>query len=81
MAFYILVNQNNEILNKQLQWNACCPANEAFISPNRDVVLNQLIELNSNDIDLRAKVEKCAADKNGLPILPTMTASSTQQVA
>lgn len=80
MAFYILVNQNNQILNKHLQWVAYCPANEAFSSPHKDVALNQLIELNSSDICLRASVEKCDTDEKGLPILPSMT-GARQQVA
>ena len=80
MAFYILVNQNNQILNKHQQWVDYCSVNEVFSSPHRDVALNQLIELNSADVCLRAKVEKCTADEKGLPILPFMTAAS-QQVA
>ncbi|MGV6806601.1 MAG: hypothetical protein ACWA5K_01690 [bacterium] len=70
MTLYLLQNSDNAFLNKEMIWGTDSPRNTLFATPHRDVALNQLIELNGQDIQLRARVIECKADDKGLPILP-----------
>ncbi|MDG1165919.1 MAG: hypothetical protein P8N61_11170, partial [Porticoccaceae bacterium] len=56
-------------LNKDLEWSSEADRNVVFCSPYRDIALNQLIELNAKDIDLRASIVECEADAKGRPVL------------
>lgn len=67
MTLYIIENQRGEYLDKQLNWVPPSENANLFHSPHRDVVLNQLIELNARDIHLRARVVACEADERGRP--------------
>ncbi len=78
MTLYILKNQRAQYLNRQLEWTADCPADQLFFSQHRDVVINQLIELNSQDIYLRAEIVSCEANARDIPVIRHAT---TQQPA
>lgn len=69
MKIYIIKNQDESILGKDLEWLDGSDATLVFNTPHRDIALNQLIELNAKDISLRAQIVDCEADKKGLPIL------------
>lgn len=70
MTVFILQNQHEEYLDKSLEWVRFSEANQLFKTPHRDVALNQLMELNAKDIQLRAKIISCELDKSGNPELP-----------
>ena len=55
MQTYILQNSDNCYLNKDLQCSNILPG-ELFKTEHRDIALNQLIELNAKDINLRATI-------------------------
>ncbi|MBT5577931.1 MAG: hypothetical protein HOJ99_05490 [Porticoccaceae bacterium] len=69
MKIYILQTQDNRILNKDLEWSSDADRNGIFHTPHRDIALNQLIELNAKDINLRAALIECETDSKGRPVL------------
>ena len=69
MKIYIIKNHDESILGKDLEWLDGTDANQIFKTEHRDIALNQLIELNAKDINLRAQIVECEADKKGRPIM------------
>jgi hypothetical protein len=56
-------------LGKDLEWLDGSDVSQIFNTEHRDIALNQLIELNAKDINLRAQIIECEADKKGRPIM------------
>ncbi|MDA8885159.1 hypothetical protein N9H96_00165 [Porticoccaceae bacterium] len=52
-----------------------------FCTPYRDIALNQLIELNAKDIDMRASIVECEADAKGRPLLTADLQASNESPA
>lgn len=69
MTLYIIQSQSGAYLDKQLAWVSAADASSLFHTPHKDVALNQLIELNTRDINLRATVVPCEVDDRGRPQL------------
>lgn len=69
MKTYVLQAQNNDMLDKELQWTSEIVAKHIFTTPHRDIALNQLVELNAKDASLRAEVVEYELGPNGLPLL------------
>lgn len=67
MPLYIIQTRGGKYLSKQVEWLDHCPPSQLFATPYKDVALNQLIELNTRDINLRATVVDCDSDDKGLP--------------
>ena len=63
MQNYILQNSDKCYLNKDLQWCSNILPNEVFKTIHRDIALNQLIELNAKDINLRATIVSLDSDE------------------
>jgi len=80
MKTYVLQAQNNYILDRELEWPSEIIAKRIFNTPHRDIALNQLVELNTKDVNLRAKVVECELGPNGVPIL-SVEATSKEQTA
>ena len=80
METYVLQAQNNYMLGKELEWTSEIIAKRIFNAPHRDIALNQLIELNAKDVNLRAEVVECELGPNGVPIL-SVEATSKEQTA
>lgn len=76
MTIFILQNQHQQYLEKSLEWNNEAAANQLFKTPHKDVALNQLMELNSKDILLRASVISCELNSAGNPVLPPQPISA-----
>jgi len=76
MTVFILQNQHQQYLEKSLEWDNGADANQLFKTPHKDVALNQLMELNSKDIELRATVISCELNSAGNPVLPTQSISA-----
>jgi hypothetical protein len=81
MKIYILQTQDQRTLNKDLEWSSEADRNCVFCTPYRDIALNQLIELNAKDIDLRASIVECEADANGRPVLSAELQANNQAAA
>ena len=56
MTQYFLIDASGKLLTKDLVWTKEYRASELFNTPHKDIALNQLLELNATDIDLRARV-------------------------
>ena len=76
MTAFILKNQHEQFLDKTLQWVDSCGASQLFKHTHRDIALNQLMELNAKDVQLRAKVVTCQLDAKGNPVLPLQQPSA-----
>jgi len=70
MNLYILQTCDGRCLSKDLDWTAEMTSDNLFKVEHQDVALNQLIELNAKDIDLRAKIVRCKFDPAGQLIEP-----------
>ncbi len=88
MKIFIIKSHNGSILSKDLEWLDGSNANLLFSAAHRDIALNQLIELNAKDINLRAQIIECDADKKGRPVLlvdpavmPTEAPANADQVS
>jgi len=77
MKIYVIKNHDESILGKDLEWLDGTDANLVFKTEHRDIALNQLIELNSKDINLRAQIVECEADKKGRPIMLLDSSTAT----
>lgn len=73
MAVFILQRDNDSILTRGLEWRWDTSPQTAFVTPHRDVALNQLLELTLKDTHLRAHIVSCTLNERGLPALPAVT--------
>lgn len=69
MGVFVIQNSDGFYLNRESVWGSAEPCSELFFSPHKDVALNQLLEINSQDILLRASVVECPADPRGRPLI------------
>jgi hypothetical protein len=76
MTLYIIENHKEQFLTKSLEWDYGCKAEDLFRTPHKDVALNQLIELNTRDIGLRAHIVDCESDDRGRPVMPARSSES-----
>jgi hypothetical protein len=76
MKIYIIKSHDESILGKDFDWLDGTNVKLIFNTPHRDIALNQLIELNAKDINLRAHIVECEADNKGRPIMPLESAAA-----
>jgi len=69
MRIFLLQRHDGSVLSKNLDWTCDLTSNDIFYSPHRDIALNQLVELNVKQIDLRVNIIECEADANGRPVM------------
>lgn len=69
MKLYILKTRNHLVLNKNCEWSDEPHRDTVFFTEHRDIALNQLIEVNAKDTDLRVFMVECDSDAKGRPIL------------
>ena len=69
MKIFFLQRYDTAVLSKDLEWTCDLTSNNIFYSPHRDVALNQLVELNAKQIDLRVNIIECEADAKGRPVM------------
>ena len=81
MKIYILQTQDQRTLNRDLEWSSEADRTMVFCTPYRDIALNQLIELNAKDIDIRASIVECEADAKGRPLLTADLQASNESPA
>ena len=74
MTVFIIQSESGKFLDKHLVWVKDADSASLFRTPHKDVALNQLIEINTRDISLRARVVTCATDNRGLPDLASLAA-------
>lgn len=81
MKIYIIKNHDESILGRDLEWLDGRDASQIFNTEHRDIALNQLIEVNAKDINLRAQIVECEADKKGRPIMLLESASASNSAS
>lgn len=72
MSVFILQRNDDRILTRGLEWSWEVTPQTAFVTPHRDVALNQLLELTLKDTHLRAQIVSCTLNERGLPALPAI---------
>jgi len=77
MQRFIIKAQDGLLLDKHLHWVDAGDRAQLFATPHRDIALNQLIELNTKDIHLRAAVIACDSDERGNPVVECQPACAT----
>ena len=65
MTSYIIQAFSGEFLDKNLAWVKEAKPDALFQAPHKDVALNQLLELNAKDVNLRARVVDVANEGSG----------------
>ncbi len=68
-TLYVIQNQNGHYLSKQKEWVDGSDRRVLYRSAHKDEVINQIFELSSKDIGLRATRLDCEADEQGNPIV------------
>ena len=66
---YVIRNQLGQYYTKKGEWVSGKEANLVFHQPHHDQALNQLIEINSKDIELRGSVVKLGLDEKRHPVI------------
>jgi len=66
---YVLRNQLGQYLTRKGEWVSGKDASVLFQQPHYDQALNQLIEINAKDIQLRGRVEELALNDKKLPVI------------
>ena len=69
MSVYVIANQFGHWLGKQNQWLESDDPQHCFRTPHYDIALNQLIEANAREIELRLSLLECPLDDKGSPVL------------
>ncbi|MBV1932049.1 MAG: hypothetical protein KUG71_10070 [Porticoccaceae bacterium] len=75
---FILRDAVGNLLTKDLLWASDCTVTELFRTPHKDVALNQLLEINAGDVELRAQIVACEVDNKNRPIITSSTVASNQ---
>ncbi len=68
MTLFIVKDATGNLLAKDMSWTRD-PKAELFSTPHKDIALNQLLELNAQNIQLRAQVLACEQDAKKRPIV------------
>ncbi len=75
---FILRDAAGNLLTKDLLWVSDYVVTELFKTPHKDVALNQLLEINASDIELRAQIVACEVDHKNRPIIAKSVAANNQ---
>lgn len=67
MTTFVVRNQLGQYLTRKGEWVSGKDNSELFHQPHYDQALNQLIEVNAKDIELRGKVLELEMDEKGRP--------------
>jgi len=66
---YVIRNQQGQYLTRKGEWVSGRDTSILFHQPWFDQALNQLIEINAKDIELRGKVVELELDDKGRPVV------------
>ena len=66
---FVVRNQLGQYLTRKNEWVSGKDPAELFHQPHYDQALNQLIELNAKDIELRGKVCEVGLSDKGRPVI------------
>lgn len=66
---FVIRNQSGQYLTRKGEWVSGRDTSALFHQPWYDQALNQLIEINAKDIELRGKVVALEVDDKGRPVV------------
>ncbi|HET8710830.1 MAG TPA: hypothetical protein VFM32_05625 [Spongiibacteraceae bacterium] len=75
-SVFVIKNQYNHYLNKQLEWVDGSDTHALYRTPHKDEAINTVFEVSSRDIYLRAEALACECDEKGSPLV-AVSASPT----
>lgn len=73
MTVFVIQDTDGRYLNREAQWNDAESTVAVFYSPHKDIALNQLLEVNAQDVLLRAQVVACPSNAKGRPVITVDT--------
>lgn len=68
-TIYVIRNQHTQYLTRKKEWVDGREAQPLYKTPYHDVGLNELIEINAKDIQLRCELLTCETTEKGLPVI------------
>jgi len=69
---FVIRNQDNRYLTKKHQWRSGNNSNELYRAKERDVGLNELIEVNAKDIMARLELVECELSSQRQPVVEVL---------
>lgn len=66
---FVIRNQNGHYLGRHGEWLDGSHVPGLFRTEHRDVAVNELVEVNLRDFDLRGEILGCEAAENGYPVV------------
>jgi hypothetical protein len=71
-TIYVIRNQNQHFLGRHGEWLDGSHVPALFRTDHRDVAVNELVEVNLRDFDLRGEILACESDDDGYPIVEVL---------
>ncbi|MEH6639722.1 MAG: hypothetical protein V7717_10640 [Porticoccaceae bacterium] len=81
MTVFVIQDTDGRYLNREAQWNDAKSTVAVFYSPHKDIALNQLLEVNAQDVLLRAQVVACPSNAKGRPVMAVDAAVNNAESA
>lgn len=72
-SVFVIRNQDNRYLTKKHLWRCGAVNNELFRAKEKDIALNELIEVNSKDIMARLEIIECDMNTQRQPVVDVLT--------
>lgn len=69
---FLIRNQHQHYLGKHGEWLDGSHPPALFRSEHRDIAVNELIDCNIKDVDLRGEIMVCDANDNGYPLVEVL---------
>lgn len=71
-TIYVIRNQYNHFLGRHGEWLDGSHVPALFRTDHRDVAVNELVEVNLRDFDLRGEILACESDDDGYPVVEVL---------
>lgn len=71
-TIYVIRNQRNHYLGRHGEWLDGSHVPALFRTAHRDAAVNELVEVNLRDFDLRGEIIACEADDSGYPVVEVL---------
>ena len=71
-TIFVIRNQNNHYLGRHGEWVDGSHVPAMFRTEHRDVAVNELVEVNLRDFNLRGEILACEADDDGNPLVEVL---------
>lgn len=72
-SVFVIRNHENRYLTKKHKWRSGNDKNILYRASEKDIALNELIEVNAKDIMARLQLVICELDDHGQPLVDVLT--------